>query len=212
MSTELDYMDTTPPPEPQYDRTRRSSSSTQRGGKREAGKRLIKKENGNRKWPYFISILILLVIIIILLLSRCSVEKQPDTPQFASSGEIVAGEIDMMTDEEIQAKVNETVEKGMFQVFMNTDITVEKDGNMDVLIQNNKNNHYDCYVIIYDEDGNQLYKSSTIAPGYKLEADKLQGDLKDGKYNCVAQFCVLNDEGQEINRIGVEVHLTKGEK
>jgi len=131
------------------------------------------------------------------------------TQQFASSGEIVPGEIDVMTQEELQQKVNETVAKGMFQVFMNTRIKVADDGLMNIMIQNNKSNHYDCYVVICKGD-EEIYKSGVLAPSYKLEADYLTYDLEDGEHDCVGYFCVLNENGEEINRVGLEITLVKG--
>ena len=153
-------------------------------------------------------IIILIIIIILLLLRSCSTEAKSggNKNNYATSGEIVPGEIEFMSQEEIQQKVNETVVKGMFQVFMNTKITVDKDGVMDLKIQNNKNNHYDCFVTIY-KGNDQIYKSDVIKPGYKLETDTLTYELEAGTHDCLAYFCVLNEAGEEINQIGLEIKV-----
>ena len=171
-----------------------------------------KDKNKEKNWLWVV-IVVLIAIIILLLLRSCDMSILGGhfrNPTYGTSGEIVQGEIEYMTSEEIQQKVNETVAKGMFQVFMNTKITVNENNEMDLKIQNNKNNHYDCYVVIM-QGNSQIYKSGVISPGYKLESDILQIDLDDGTYDCVAYFCVLNNEGSETNRVGLEIKLTKGE-
>lgn len=156
---------------------------------------------------------ILAIIIILLLLKSCSGADNVERGdiQFSSSGEIVQGEIELMNQEVIQRKVNETVEKGMFQVFMNTKIKVDNQNEMNVKIQNSQNNNYDCYVIITMNE-QTIYKSGVISPGYKLEYDTLPINLDAGTHDCVAYFCVLNDEGNEINRVGLNITLTKENK
>ena len=162
-----------------------------------------KKERKDRS-PWII-IAVLIIIIILLLLRSCGKEE---TNLYVGSGEIVQGEINVMSQAELQQKVDETVAKGMFQVFMNTKITVDNNNVMNLKIQNNKSNHYDCYVAIYKGE-DMIYKSSVISPSYKLESDTLQYDLENGTHECIAYFCVLNNDGNEINRVGLEITLTK---
>lgn len=163
-----------------------------------------KKKSRKTLWAV---IVILVLIILALMLKSCGAE--PQELQFSPSGEIVQGEIELMDQETLQNKVNEVVEKGMFQVFMNTKIQVDSQNTMNVKIQNNQSNHYDCYVII-TMDGKNIYQSAVLSPGYKLERDTLPINLGEGTHECVAYFCVLNEEGNEINRIGLEITLTKG--
>lgn len=152
-----------------------------------------------------IGILVFLIILLLLLLFRCSYDYQQPIPD----NRIEQGTIDLPSKDEAQQLVNETVEQGMFQVFMNTDISVTSENEANLLIQNSESNHYSAYVEIY-KDNELLYKSDTIQPGYKLEYDKLQKDLDAGAYDCTAYFHVVDtQDNSEINKIGLSVKLTK---
>lgn len=147
-------------------------------------------------------LLVVLVLLLLLLLRTCSGgNKKP-------SG-ITQGVIDLPNREDAQKLVNEAVEEGMFQVFMNTAVPVGEDGLAELLIQNSANNHYSAYVEIYH--GQELfYRSELIEPGYKLERDRLLVDLAPGSYSCTAQFHVQDtDTGEEINTVGLSIQITK---
>ena len=58
-------------------------------------------------------------------------------------------------------------------------------------------------------DDKEIYHSDVISPGYKLETDQLSKKLDSGTYPCTAYFCVLNEDGSEYNRIGLEITLEK---
>ena len=148
--------------------------------------------------------LIFLIILLLLLLFKCSYDYQ----QPISDNRIEQGVIDIPKDK-AQQIVNEAVEQGMFQVFMNTNIKVDSENEANLLIQNSESNHYSAYVEIYNND-KLLYKSETIAPGYKLEQDKLQADLDPGTYDCKAIYHVIDPStNSEINQVGLSVNLVK---
>lgn len=174
----------------------------------ETGNQFNRKEDKDKKVKqriFKIGALILLLIILILLLFKCSSDIDNTLP--INDSPIKQGTINLPTKEEAQELVDKAVEQGMFQVFMNTGITVNSNNEANLLIQNSENNHYPAYVEIYNGD-DLLYKSDTIKPGYKLEVDKLQKELDAGKYECNAYFHVL-DNDSEINQIGLSVTITK---
>lgn len=164
-----------------------------------------KKEKEKKQKGPFVVILLLIIIIILLLLHSCDGRGGTDD----TIGHVgTAGEIAMMDPDELQARVDETVEQGMFQVFMNTEVDIDSDNNMDLMIQNSQNNHYDCIVRIYMDD-EEIYHSGIISPGYKLESDVLDKELEPGSYPCKAAFCVLNEDGTEFNQVGLKITLVK---
>ena len=101
---------------------------------------------------------------------------------------------------------NAIADESMFQVFINSEMVVTSNNQVDFRIQNTENNFHPCYVEIM-ENQKTLYKSDIINPGYKLESDELDENLEPGVHNCVAYFHVLNDDGNEINKIGVDVTI-----
>lgn len=114
------------------------------------------------------------------------------------------------TQAEMMQMLNEQVEKGMFHVFMNTEITVNRDGQANLYIQNIPNNHDACIVEIRDQQSNTLYyQSQTIRPGYKVESDQLAVSLPKGKYPCLATFRITDlHTNQPKNQIVLKVNLT----
>lgn len=147
--------------------------------------------------------IVILLLLILLTLFKCS--YSPD--EVKNSG-IEQGVIDLPNKEDTQALVNQAVEQGMFQVFMNTDIQISNSNEANLLIQNSEKNHYATYIVIYKDD-EVIYKSDVIKPGYKLEKDKIEYDLEPGVHDCTAYFVVIDDNGEEINKVGLQVHIAK---
>ncbi len=155
------------------------------------------------------------VVLVIVLLSRCvgggsgespTVVDEPSPPDSVD----VVYEKDV---EETQADVNETVEKSMFNVYMNTEIYFadgKSKGNF--LIQNSNLNKRSVFIELYKEEGKELiYRSDVLAAGEKLDSDKLDKTLAKGIYPCIAYFNVLDqDTGVVDNRIGVKVNVIIG--
>lgn len=108
---------------------------------------------------------------------------------------------------DLQEYVNQKVEEGMFQVFINTNITVNRKGKANLLIQNTEQNRHRAKIEIYEGD-NLIYSSKTIKPGYKIEEDKIKG-LSAGLHECVAYFNIYSDSGALVNKIGVNVKITQ---
>lgn len=158
------------------------------------------KEKQDNRRVIRIIICALIVAILLLLMHRCSMDQ--------SQNPIKPGIINVSDVTDVQQYINDKVEAGMFQVFINTDILVNSGNMANLLIQNAETNHYAVYVDIYHEN-EILYQSATIEPGYKLEQDKLEKSLSPGTYPCTAYFHILDDSGTEINKIGVAITLEK---
>lgn len=114
------------------------------------------------------------------------------------------------SEAEIMQRLNEEVEKGMFHIFMNTDITLDEKGQADLYLQNIGQNRDACIVEIYDKETNDLYyKSELILPGYKVEYDQLAMPVAKGEHACLAKFIVVDPSTkQHKNEIGLNITIT----
>ena len=139
-------------------------------------------------------------------LKACTADKTDESP----SGGVSLGVIDLNDEEnqniDLEGMANAIADESMFQVFINSEMVVASNGQVDFRIQNTKDNFHPCYVEIV-EGQETLYESDIIRPGYKLESDELSETLSPGVHSCVAYFHVLNDDGSEINKIGVDVTI-----
>jgi len=170
-------------------------------------------------------------LLIIFLLTRCfggggkdepdKIQGEDDIPVNASdtipdgnnSDDIQSGTITPSGEDnssDLQTEVNETVEDGMFNVFINTAIYLDNGtSKANLLIQNSKNNKRPAIVEIYRKDNDEMiYQSAVIPAGSKIEKAALNTVLSKGTYPCVAYFNVLDSETEElINRVGVNVQI-----
>lgn len=177
-----------------------------------------KTTNSSSKKKITIGIIVVLVIAIIIALicKSCSSDKQE------KSGGLELGviDIDSLSSEKDKQKVqdalNKKVEEGMVNIFMNTDIRIKEGSTTaNLMIQNTEKNHYDLQVNVREVDSDELlYESPVVGPGYKIESDNIKKQLEEGKYECLAEFNVIDKENNtKVNTIGLKVNITvyKGE-
>lgn len=176
------------------------------------GKQLeeLEKKSKHLKVAMVGAYILIAVLFVLFLLFRCQCPMNGSD----SDSDLEKGSIDFVqpkSDRNLQEEVNKAVEAGMFNVFMNTDITFE-DGNSkgNLLIQNVETNPNPVFVEIYTKDNNELiYQSDEIPVGYKIEEGSLSKSLDKGTYDCIAYFNVIDETSKEIkNKIGLNVKLT----
>ena len=152
-----------------------------------------------------ILILIGILLLLLLFLTMCGARGNKN-----SSGGVSLGVIDMDAEEnagiDLQGMANAVVDESMFQVFINTEMVVPSNGQVDFRIQNTEANFYPCWVEVVEGDV-VLYTSDIIPPGYKLESDELDMPVSAGLHNCVAYFHVMDEDGAEINKVAVDVTI-----
>jgi len=132
---------------------------------------------------------------------------------YDADSEAVKGMLSGRTPEEIQALLDQVVEKGMFNVSINGQITVGADKKGNVRIENIQNNHYlmQVDIIQQEENGTQtvLYSSGIIAPGYSIENGTFKTLPPKGPVDGVAVFTALDQNTQEkVGQTNVAVILT----
>lgn len=158
-------------------------------------------DNTEKRHTVFRIVMIILVLLLILLLFvKCN-----NRPQYM---DIRWGTIELNGEKDLQSAVNNIVDDGMFQIFINTNISVDRNGLANLLIQNNIKNKYDTYVTISSNDL-EVFKSDIIKPGYKLEKAVL--NIEPGVYDCVATFHTVDNNNKEVNSVNINVTITRGE-
>ncbi len=117
------------------------------------------------------------------------------------------GDVDFK--KELQDSVNQRVEDGMINIFMNTNIELENnDSKAKLLIQNNKNNKYAQQINIVDKNGEVIYESVVIMPGYKIEEDYFSSELSKGLHECMATVNILSTEdNSKINSMNIPIKI-----
>ena len=112
----------------------------------------------------------------------------------------VTGILPNMSEEEIQARLNDTVEEGMLNISIASDIGFSDSsakGQAD--IYNIEGNRYIFKVDITLEDtGESVYQSGGIGPGQYIQFITLDQKLKDGVYPAVATFTAYTQEEHQI--------------
>lgn len=172
------------------------------------------KKEKKKKPVLLILIIIILAAALILGYVFLVYPKQQEQPQ--SSEQLAAeqaAEMGILPDtsaEDIQKKLNEQIDKSMLNIAINANPVFENgeaEGNL--RIENIPANHYAMTVeIVREDNGETVYKSGLINPGYFVENAKLTTPLKKGVYKAVAVFTAYDTQTkQEIGTAGANINL-----
>ena len=112
----------------------------------------MSEQNNNKKkasrTKAVAAIAVLVIIAIILCLKACTADKTDESP----SGGVSLGVIDLNDEEnqniDLEGMANAIADESMFQVFINSEMVVASNGQVDFRIQNTKDNFHPCYVEI----------------------------------------------------------------
>lgn len=139
---------------------------------------------------------IILGVIIFLLISwgvSCSIEMRnrktaEELNEFVTEFEETMNAITEIDDSLKQEQINTLVEEGMLHVNFSTKARFNGKKSTHFNIKNIENNHDDIVFEIFDEDGESLYKSKKIAPGYEMNAIELNRKLSKGRHECTIEI------------------------
>ena len=151
-------------------------------------------------------------ILVCLLLSGCQDTASEPTPSgIVYDDAAVEGGWESLSQEEIEANLNQQVEEGYINISMNASPTFEDgqaEGNL--MIVNETVNRYPQQVVITRNDtGQTIYTSAAIPVGSKIAADTLDVDLDAGSYDCTAMFHSLDpDTGAVLGSAGANITIT----
>ena len=142
-------------------------------------------------------------------------DKPADVDNDTSAGLVfdeaaVEGGWDSLSQEEVEAKLNEQLEEGMINISMNTSPWFEDDtspGNL-MIVNETINRHPQKVEIVRNDTGEVIYTSGAIPVGSKIEAAKLDVELEAGSYECTALFYNLDDSGNIIGSAGAIITIT----
>ena len=155
----------------------------------------MRKEEKNKKQrnPIAKIILAILVIIILLLLHRCSVNYY-EKKVIEEANEIITEfeeNVDAITEIEDamrQEAIDTAVEEGMMHVNYSAKAVFNGKVSEKFNLKNIENNHDSITFEIFDEDGDSLYKSKMIKPGYEMNAIELERALPKGRHECTIRI------------------------
>ena len=122
----------------------------------------------------------------------------------------VEGGWEHLSQEEVEAWLNEQLEEGMINISMNTSPYFEDGASKgNLMIVNETINRYPQKVQIIRNDTEEIiYTSGAIAVGSKIEAAALDVDLDAGTYECTALFHNLDNSGNIIGSAGAIITIT----
>ena len=160
-----------------------------------------KKKKKKKKW--------LLLLLLLLLCFACGggyyiwKSNQPKS-KFEEDLNALQGFLPGKTQAEIEAELNRIIKEGYFNASVNGEMTLEN-GILDVNIENVPANHFDTVVDIYlypeagrNENGQLIYESGIIKPGYYVETADVKAKIDPGVYNGQAVIhAIRQDESQE---------------
>lgn len=158
-------------------------------------------KHGNKNKKHKIIAIIILVVVALMLLNRCSNEK------VSSRSRIAEGDIEA-TSRRSKEQLEQAAEDGMFMTFLNKNIAVDKNNTANILVKNDKSNKYNA-TVEYWLDDELIYETDTILPGYKQEEAILDYDLAPGVHKAKAVFCIIDENGKNLNRVTIPVTITK---
>ena len=146
---------------------------------------------------------------------RGNTDKPVDVDNDTSAGLVfdeaaVEGGWESLSQEEVEAKLNEQLEEGMINISMNTSPWFEDDtslGNL-MIVNETINRHPQKVEIVRNDTGEIIYTSGAIPVGSKIEAAKLDVELEAGVYDCTALFHNLDDFGNIIGSAGAIITIT----
>ena len=151
-------------------------------------------------------------ILVCLLLAGCQdTASQPAPTGIVYDDAAEVGGWESLSQEEIEADLNQQVEEGDINISMNASPVFE-DGQAEgaLMIVNETVNRYPQQVVITRNDtGDTIYTSAAIPVGSKIAADALDVDLEAGTYECTAMFHSLDpDTGAVLGSAGANITIT----
>lgn len=139
---------------------------------------------------------VILVVVILLIMSvgvRCAVDYHnkktvEEMEEFVTEFEENMNAITEIEDAMKQEAVNTLVEEGMMNVNFSTKATFVGKVSKSFNIKNIENNHDSIVFEMFDEEGDSIYKSKKIAPGYEMNCIELDKELSKGRHECTIEI------------------------
>lgn len=157
-----------------------------------------------------VAVIAVLAVLIWTLVVQPKQQQQQQQDNLQQEENAALGILPGMNDDEVQERINTIVAESMLNISMNTDISFENSGAQGKLnIENIPGNKYAVTVeIARSDNGDVVYKSGLIDPGYYVQYAKLDKELQSGTYDCVARFTAYEPQTKkEIGTAGIQIRL-----
>ena len=151
------------------------------------------KQNKEKRSPATKSILVAVILILLSLLMRCGIDYHnkktaKELDEIVTEFEENLNAITEIEDAMKQEAVDTLVEEGMMHVNFSTKAYFDGKISTKFNLKNIENNHDDIVFEIFDEDGESLYKSKKIPPGYEMNSISLNKELSKGRHECTIEI------------------------
>ncbi len=146
-----------------------------------------------------------------IFVSPATAADDPSPSGLVYDDSAVEGGWNSLSQEEIEARLNETVEEGYINISMNTSpVFADSTAKGNLMIVNESVNRYPQRVVITRNDtGETIYTSGAIPVGSKIVSAALDAELEAGTYECTAMFHSLDpDTGAVLGSAGVVITIT----
>lgn len=146
-----------------------------------------KKDSKGKIRKIIISILILLLLLSIGIGIGYFINKQNKEKDLEFEKQV--DKIVEMSDEDMQAALNQIVEDGMINIQYQTGAVFDTKGRSKSFnVKNIENNKDSISFILYDEKDNIIYESKAIERGYEINDIQLEKPLSKGNHECKIQI------------------------
>lgn len=155
------------------------------------------KKRKKKKWL----LALLLLLLIAAGIGGYFYTRQPAEPVSIVSGEFLPEGKDAakISDKELKKMAQQKVDRSKFNMVIAPDATFESsDQPGKLVIQNPAHNAYPVNVeITRTDNGELIYTSGAIQPGYEIKEARLEKPLAKGDYPATAKFSLYDDKTKE---------------
>ncbi len=166
----------------------------------------------NKKILYIALVAALLVVIgvLVFLLLRPEDGGQTVTEKNRDPNAAV-GQYVGKSQQEIQDELDKIVQEGMFNISINSSVTMAKGSDeAELRIENIAANHHLMSVeVTLDDTGEVIYASGLIEPGYYIQSVPLDTVLAKGTYAATAVFTAYDSEAEAtVGQAAAKITIT----
>lgn len=151
-----------------------------------------------------INILVIAVSVFLVITSAFILNQNSDIKKLENSIKAEIGQLENKTNDEIQAALNEVIEKGNLRISINAN-PVFYDGNSEgtLMIENHPNNLYNLRCSISSDINNdgkteEIYHSGLMPVNSHIQQDFLSLDADKGEYDAIATFTAYDVDTDEV--------------
>lgn len=156
------------------------------------------KQSNKKKW---LLALLLLLLLVLGGIGAYFLTREEPKPVSIVSGEFLPEDKDAskISGAELKKMAQATVDRSKFNMVIAPEATFETSAQAgELIIQNPTHNAYPVNVeITRNDNGELIYTSGAIQPGFEVKEAKLEKNLSKGDYPATAKFSLYDDKTKE---------------